>query len=123
MFLKFVNLFKFIVKISIILPGVHIIISTPFFNYENYFYTFKPPTIAIEFIPNLFPNNFVTLCTYNANSLVGTNINPNGPSFFLNCYLINNMCFNNGNTYAIVFPLPVSAIMIESLPDNNTGNA
>lgn len=33
------------------------------------------------------------------------------------------MCFNNGNTYAIVFPLPVSAIMIESLPDNKTGNA
>lgn len=66
-------------NISIILPGVHIIKSDPFFIFENYSFKSTPPYNATDLIPIRDPNKFAFEKTYVANSLVGTTINPFGP--------------------------------------------
>lgn len=65
---------------------------------------------------------FVSKNTYYPNSLVGTKINPIGPSFFSTALWALTWT-SRGQTYAIVLPDPVFATPITFLPDNKQGKA
>ena len=72
----------------------------------------------MQFLPNFALSFYI----YKANSLVGASTNTIGPSPFLTGgYAV--ICTIPGRRKAPVFPDPVLAIPIKSLPDSIIGNA
>ena len=79
--IKCLTIFKSIIFFSnksINLPGVATKISHPLSNSKTCIFLPSPPYTATVLIPVLKVNFLLSLLTWTANSLVGTNINDNG---------------------------------------------
>lgn len=117
---KLVTFPLFIVRRSIMRPGVQITISAPFFKSDSCFWICNPPYTAIILIFVDLQNFLAYIKTWLASSLVGVIISPMGPYPSLTG-LWAPICLSIGNKYANVFPEPVSAIPITSLPERIIG--
>lgn len=105
----------FSVKTSIILPGVQTTIYAPFLRSDNCPCTPNPPYTAKHLIPIGLQKALNSAWTCLANYLVGIIINAIGPYPYSTGFW-SETCLMQGSKYAKVFPEPVYAIPIISLP-------
>mmetsp|Transcript_74317 Transcript_74317/g.214810 ORF Transcript_74317/g.214810 Transcript_74317/m.214810 type:complete len:284 (+) Transcript_74317:804-1655(+) len=112
----------FIFTMSINLPGLHIAISHPRLISLNCSSLERPPANVALRKPSWRFSLCVSCSICTANSRVGHNTTPMGPSPFCNSSWAM-QCTNIGKRYATVFPEPVSAMPMMSRPVSAAGMA